>query len=228
MKKILNKEQEKYLYKIIPKKTTKQIQDLMYKKYNIEVKIGIIERFKTKNNIKSGLRLNLNKEQEIFLKDILETTSSKEVVKLFYKKFKIKITPCMVNHYRVKFNILRNEHTGQFKKGIKPHNFKKVGYEFIDKEGYIWIKTKDNKFKRKQLAIYEKHYGKIPKGYSVIFLDKNKKNFNINNLMLVKNKDKLTAKNRNLITNDKEMTKLGILTAQLINKNCEIRKETNT
>lgn len=38
------------------------------------------------------------------------------------------------------------------------------------------------------------------------------------------NKDKLVAKNMHLLGNYKEITKTGLLTAQLINKNYELKK----
>ncbi len=83
----------------------------------------------------------------------------------------------------------------QFKKGHVPHNHKPIGHERVDKNGYIEIKVKEpNVFKSKHRLIYENHHGKIPKGYNVIFIDGNNRNFNINNLKCISNAE-LMAKN---------------------------------
>lgn len=221
MRKILNNKQEEYLKSIVKGRSTKEIQDLIYKKYNIQLKRGTLETFKRKNKLKSGMRIEYTNEQKMYLKKIVKYYSTKEVIKMFYKKYNIKLTKSRINHFREKYKLYRVENTGQYKKGNIPFNKQKIGYEFKDKEGYTWKKIDDCKFERKQKLLYEEKYGKIPKGYSVIFLDKNKDNFNINNLKLIKNKDKLTAKNMGLITTNKELTEIGILTAQLINKKHE-------
>lgn len=116
---------------------------------------------------------------------------------------------------------------GRFIKGITPHNKKQIGEEFIDKaSGYTYIKIAEpNTWIQKQRYIYEKYNGKIPSGYSVIFLNQNKMDFRIENLILVKTKDKLVCKNKKMFSNNPELTKLGLLNAQLINKSYEIRKE---
>ena len=114
---------------------------------------------------------------------------------------------------------LRSGLNTKFHKGQVPHNYKPIGSEFIDKEGYTYIKVADpNEWIMKQRYIYEKEYGPLPKNYSVIFADSNKNNFDINNLILVRDKDKLVAKNKHLIFEDAELTKSGLLIAKLINE----------
>ena len=118
-----------------------------------------------------------------------------------------------------------NSKKTQFKKRSKPHNWLPIGSEWVNEKGYVYVKIKEpNDWELKHRYIWEKNFGKIPEGYSVIFLDQNKNNFDLSNLQLVRIKDKLTAKNNNLLSSDKEVTKTGIMVAQLINKTCEIRK----
>lgn len=59
----------------------------------------------------------------------------------------------------------------------------------------------------------------------MIFLDQNKNNFDLDNLKLIKIKDKMTACSYGLFSKDKNATEMGILTAQLINKTKEIKNE---
>lgn len=76
-----------------------------------------------------------------------------------------------------------------FKKGIKPHNWKPIGYERITKDGYIEVKVRDrqkqNNFELKHRIVWGKHYGKIPHNHVVMFKDGDKLNCDIDNLMLV-------------------------------------------
>ena len=114
-----------------------------------------------------------------------------------------------------------------FKKGSIPPNLKKVGHERIDADGYVYIKTKEHeRFKLKHRVIYEKYHNlKLNKEDVVIFADGNKRNFDINNLLLV-TKQQLIELNRNkLIKEDADLTKVGINIVDLLIKTEEVRKK---
>lgn len=70
-----------------------------------------------------------------------------------------------------------------FKKGQKPFNFKEDGSERLDKDGYIVIKQ--GKWQLKHIVEYKRHYGELPKGYCVRFIDGNKRNFSKENLVAI-------------------------------------------
>ena len=106
-----------------------------------------------------------------------------------------------------------------FKKGTIPPNQVPIGTESITKGGYIKVKVGEpNKWKLKQRYIYEQHYGEIPKDYNVIFADRNIQNFDINNLVLVSKAEMLILNNNKLIFEDKELTKVGVNIAKVIDK----------
>ena len=106
-----------------------------------------------------------------------------------------------------------------FKKGTIPPNQVPIGTESITKGGYIKVKVGEpNKWKLKQRYIYEQHYGEIPKDCNVIFADKNIRNFDINNLILVSKAEMLILNNNKLIFEDKELTKVGVNIAKVIDK----------
>ena len=114
-----------------------------------------------------------------------------------------------------------------FKKGQKSHNYKPVGSERITKDGYCEIKVSDTgrRWKSKHLVVYEKHHGKVPKGSAVIFLDGDKRNFDIDNLYLV-TRSKLAMLNKNsLIQKDAELTKTAINVVDLMKKISAIEKK---
>lgn len=79
----------------------------------------------------------------------------------------------------------RVKHT-MFKKGNIPKNYRPVGSERVTVDGYVEIKYADpNKWMLKHKYIWEQHYGKIPMGHALIFLDGDSTNVDISNLKLV-------------------------------------------
>ena len=106
-----------------------------------------------------------------------------------------------------------------FKKGIIHFNYKQVGEERIDKYGYVQIKVAEpNVWDLKHRAIYREHYGEIPDGHNIIFADGNKMNFDIDNLIAVSKSEMFILNNNNLRFEDKELTKVGVNIAKVIDK----------
>lgn len=60
-------------------------------------------------------------------------------------------------------------------------------------------------------------------GYKVIFADKNKRNFNPDNLILVTDSEALIMNNNKLIYEDAELTKIGSLIAKVIDKTNKLK-----
>lgn len=117
-----------------------------------------------------------------------------------------------------------------FKKGIIPANAREIGAERVDKSGYLLIKIQDGhrnqNWIRKHRYLYEQKYGRIPKGYKLIFADGNKRNFDLDNLILVSNSEELIMNSRGLLKDDKELTKTGAIIAKVIDKTSKIIKDT--
>ena len=106
-----------------------------------------------------------------------------------------------------------------FKKGQTPINHKPVGSERIDRDGYILIKVAEpSVWKLKHRVIWEKANGPIPKNYTVIFLDGDKSNTDINNLALVSRSELLIVNQKKLIKSDTELSKVGINIAKVQSK----------
>ena len=167
---------------------------------------------------------NFNKEEQQFIANNVKGNTITQLTNLFNKKFNKSIKENQIRNYKKK-NKLKSGVNTKFYKNQMPHNYKPVGSEFTDDRGYVYIKIADpNEWITKQRYIYEKYNGKIPKGYSVIFADSNKTNFDIDNLIIARDKDKLVAKNKHLIFDDAELTKTGLLIARLINETYEKNK----
>lgn len=114
----------------------------------------------------------------------------------------------------------------QFKKGHRPFNYKPVGTERINGDGYVDIKIADpNKWRAKHLLIWEEANGPVPKGHAVLFGDGNRSNIDLNNLILVSRKELAVLNHKRLIHDDAELTKSGILIAKLLLKSSERKKK---
>lgn len=165
--------------------------------------------------------MRFTKEEEQFIKENAKGIDSEQLTQMLNKKFNTNYPRYKVYRFKKRNGIKSGVNT-KFKKGNKPHNYKPIGSEFVSSEGYTFIKVGEpSVWKHKTTVIYEKAHGKIPEGYCVVFADRDKTNFNLNNLILVRNKDKLVAKNKHLLFEDSELTKTGLLIAELINKTHE-------
>ena len=88
-----------------------------------------------------------------------------------------------------------------------------IGAEWVDPNGYVYVKISTagtRKWKRKHHITWEAAHGKVPEGKSIIFLDNNPQNCDIENLALVDMVEKLHLMRLSLRFNDPELTKTGI------------------
>ena len=112
-----------------------------------------------------------------------------------------------------------NNKETRFQKGNIPHCHREVGSERIIRDGYIEIKVAEpNVWDLKHRVIYREHYGEIPSEHNIIFADGNKMNFDIDNLIAVSKSEMLILNNNNLRFEDKELTKVGVNIAKVIDK----------
>lgn len=109
---------------------------------------------------------------------------------------------------------------GWFKKGHIPENHKLVGSQRITKDGYVEIKIAEpNRWVLKHRYVWEQNNGPIPKGFIVRFLDQNKLNCSIENLILVSRAEHIEITRRNLSFDEPELSRVGVGIAKL---NCSV------
>lgn len=111
----------------------------------------------------------------------------------------------------------------RFKKGHLPKNRREIGEERVGSaDGYIYIKIQDGEgqknWKTKHSMIWEEANGPVPEGHVVIFGDRDKMNFNLDNLILVSREQLLILNRQNLIKEDTEITKTGVIIADIYSK----------
>lgn len=163
-----------------------ELADLFNQKFNTNITSRTIKSYKANNKLNSGLTGKFRKGQTPHNK-------GKKMPKEVYEKVK---------------------HT-MFAKGSVPPNHRPVGSERISKDGYIEVKVAEpNKWRLKQRVVYEEAKGKIPEGCPIIFLDGNKRNFDIDNLKCI-TRSELLYLNCNGLNNSNEITETGILMARL-------------
>lgn len=126
----------------------------------------------------------------------------------------------------------KGKHTGggpeetRFDIGHKPYNTLPVGTRVKKSDGYWAVKTAEpNVWEQIHRRIWEGHNGKIPPGHVVIFGDGNKDNLDVNNLILVTKKQLVRMNQNGLIRSDIELTKTGIIMADMITKIAERRSQ---
>lgn len=181
-------------------------------------------------------------DEKEYLKQITPGRHHREIQALVNKRFNLDLTmnqiKAAINRYK-----LNTRFTGQFKKGHIPANkgargviyegckktwFKKgnipinrkpIGSERINTYGYTEVKVAEpNKWKSKHILIWEKTNGPVPKGYVVIFGDGNKRNLDINNLILVSRRQLLILNRKGLIQSNANLTKTAIVITDIYHK----------
>lgn len=187
-------------------------------------------------------RHRYTKEEIDFIKDNYKKYYTPDLVNIFNKKFNTNINESSLLHIKCRYN-LKSGLTG-FRKGIHKRtleqieNLMKARYEkcgakigHICKCGnYNYIKIKDEKFAQDNYMLYdrylfEKHYGKIPKGYVIYHLDGNCSNNNINNLYAIGRGKLLFLMQKGICFKDKELNKTAIMSTDLLFKANKRRKE---
>lgn len=184
-----------------------------------------------------------------FLKEVTSGKTYKEITEIFNKKFNLNVTAekiksllsrkkictgtkgCLYKKGSVPWNKGKKGYMGanrtSFKPGNIPANWKPVGSERIDTEGYTLIKIAEpRKWALKHRIIWEEfHKKKVPRGSVIIFADGDKSNFNIENLICVSRKELRVLNKCSLIKNEAELTKTGLNIAKIRIKLSELRRE---
>jgi hypothetical protein len=192
--------QKQFIYENYKGIGNKELTDVFNKKFGTNI-VNQIKYFKRNHKLDSGLNGQFIKGHKTFNKG---------------KKW---------DEYMPKQSQINCKKT-TFKKGNIPPNHRQVGEERINVDGYIEIKVSEpNKWELKHRYIYKKHYGSIPKGYKVIFLDGNKTNLNINNLKAISSHEELIMNEYGLRYGKKELTESASIVAQLELKRRELKNE---
>lgn len=184
-----------------------------------------------------------------FLKEVTPGKTYKEITELFNKKFNLGVTTgiiksllsrkkihtgtggCLYKKGSIPWNKGKKGYMGanktSFKKGNRPKNWKLIGSERIDIDGYTLIKIADpREWALKHRIVWEQHHKKkVPAGCAIIFADGDKTNLDVDNLICVTRNELKVLNKCKLISSIAELTKTGLNIAKIRIKLAELRKE---
>lgn len=212
MIKIFTEEEKNFIFNNYKGLLNKDLTEKVNKHFNKNFTLKQIIHFKRNNHLNSGLTCHFEKGHIPFCKG---------------KKW---------DEYMPKESQERSLKT-TYKKGNTPANSVPIGTEkwkksHSGKQEYLFVKIQDKKgrfnWKEKHILIYEEKYGKIPKGYNVIFKDGNPHNIVLENLALVSDSELLIANKEKLISKNPKITESGLILAKYkdsINKKIKRRKK---
>ena len=159
--------EREFLKRYIPGHFSYEIQSAFEERFGRCLTYAQIKSFKGNNKIRSGVNTTFKKKH-------VPANKGKQMSAEQYAKCK----------------------GTMFKKGHSPQNYRPVGSERVNVDGYIEIKVKDpNKWNLKHRLIWEEHNGEIPQGKLVRFRDNNPLNCNIDNLLLISKGENMKMNN---------------------------------
>ncbi len=239
-----------YAKENISGKRVAELTDEVNQKFNVAIKPDTLLRALNKRNIyfgkkdKSKRLMLLTPEQFEFFKQHHKGKTSQEFAQIMVETFNIKLTASQVSSIRTNHKMPSGVDTRfkkgseawnkgkkfpgtgnitTFKKGHVPYKVLKDGAERITRDGYIEVKCQ-RKWIPKHRIIYEKHYGKIPKDHFVFFIDQDKTNLDINNLIAISYQE-CAYLNKNLKLNtDASINRAKIYLAKLQQKARGVKK----
>lgn len=104
----------------------------------------------------------------------------------------------------------------QFKKGQKGWNYKPVGTERVNSDGYVDVKIADpGKWRQKHILIWEAANRPVPKGHCLIFSDSNPLNVTLDNLLLITRAELAMMNKNGLMSDDADLTNTGVAIADI-------------
>ncbi|GAA0390316.1 HNH endonuclease signature motif containing protein [Paenibacillus motobuensis] len=242
-------EQKQYIREIAQGRYNSEIVDLFNYRFETEISESQIKNFKANNKIRSDVprkRITgdeglFTQEQKEFIQRNVDGRLNQELAELVNKEFNLQISTKQMKawkHNRGLSSGLRGSE-GQdppnkgtkglynvggnrtsFKKGQQALNYKPVGSERIDRDGYTLIKVSDEglwnkRWRHKHKVIWEEKHGPIPKGHVILFADQNRRNISLDNLIMIKQSQLSVLNKKGLLHNDAELTKTGIIMADI-------------
>lgn len=188
----------------------------------------------------SGARL-LTEEQLEWIIGFLPAQEYSTLINLLKEKFGVEITKqqlsCLFRHKGIQSGV-----DTKFRKGYVPTNKGKrlteeqkekirttilskhiispkrlpVGSEYVRRDGFVNVKVANpNKWRMKQHVVWEMFHEPIKKNEMLVFLDGDRQNCRIENLMLITRAENTILNRKQMRSDDAGLTKAGVLLAKL-------------
>ncbi|MBF0750439.1 MULTISPECIES: HNH endonuclease signature motif containing protein [Mammaliicoccus] len=196
MSRIYTEEQTQFIKDNVKGTPFKKLAEMFNQRFGTNKSVGTISSFCARNKLNNGLNTQFKKGHQSWNKG----------VKGLYAP---------------------GVEKGWFKKGDTPINKRPIGSTLDGKDGYVLVKIKDNgtrteMWRPKHELIWEEINGPKPDNHVIIFADGNKRNFDIDNLILIKRSELLKLNRQKLIFSNPELTKAGLGFVKLQEKLIEV------
>lgn len=166
---------------------------------------------RTTGEIRKGVLLGYTQEQASFIRKHYQELALQPLTQAFNAEFGTQKTEQQIRSFTRNHGV-KSGRTGKFEKGETPWNTGKKGWtpggrsvetrfkkghqrsdikpvgatRICSKDGYVWVKVAmPNKWRQRHVVEWEKHNGPIPKGSRLWFIDNNRENWQVSNLMLI-------------------------------------------
>lgn len=198
---LFNDEEVKYLKEIIPGKTSDKIALDFNAKFNREITMKQIQRFKKYHKIRSGVVTQWGHGQ--------------------VNRYKLPPGQCVPNGEQTRFKEGNHPHNTQ---PVGTVLMKSDGYIYKK-----IAETKPSRFGWKQLhrLIWEDAHGPVPKNMCLIFLNQNKNDVRLDNLALITRAENVRMNRLNLFSEDPEITKAGLNIARIIIQIANVKRRSD-
>lgn len=247
-------EVKQFITKNVKGRTTKELVKLVNDKFDLGFTDSKMQSFKGNHGLKSGTKVGnpTGTPSKVFPLEIKEFIESNYVGvgptemtailnSKFSRNYKVTQLKAYYKNHKLNSGITGYFEKGsepwnkglsvggweptQFKKGQAPINYRPVGSERVNVEGYTEIKVADpNKWRHKHNVIWEQHNGPIPEGHAVMFGDGDRSNLDIDNLILVTRTQLLNLNRYKLIQNDADLTRTAVNVVDVLAKISERKK----
>lgn len=166
-------------------------------------------------------------EHKKFLCENIQKYTYPQLAVEFNKAFNTDIKETTLASYCLKILKIKRNHPHKFPKGRREFNQVPIGYEVWNGHD-VWVKVANEyhegrtpskqcnpNWKRKSYLVWEKEHGEVPKGHMLIFLDKNPRNCEIDNLYCTTRKINFMLGKNGWHFEDREMTLAAIKWCEL-------------
>lgn len=165
------------------------------------------------------------KEHIDYLREIAPGRIGREITDMFNKKFNLNKSRTQILNV-MSYNNIKTGMYGKGRRGCIASNRDEVGTVKIRKRSADIKIANPGEWQDFSRYLYEQYHNeKLKDDEIILFLDKNNKNFNINNLVKITRQDLRTINTEIGLSQDREINKSVITLAKLQNKIYEKQKE---
>lgn len=202
------KESVDYLREVSKGRMSPEITEMVNKRFGLDLRVSQVIAAKNRYKIKSfshygEYRKIFTYEIKQFIQENHKGISVEVMCQLINNKFKTNFTVTQIKNHYDDHDITNGRDT-RFQPGQDHFMWKKIGEEKVDVRGRTYVKVRNTgkTWKLKSHVVWEETHGEIPEGKILMYLDRDERNWQLENLILVDHGTKNSASLRGLLVDD--------------------------